>query len=271
FGGGDPNLRTGVRQQRACCFARNHGADHIADGERLRTLLLGLALRREGVGCFAGLRDDDGQGVGRDDGIAVAEFATVIDFHGKARKPFDDVLPGQPGVPARAAGDNFDLFEAAKIGFGDIDLVQEDAAAFETHTAEHGVFDGARLLKDLFEHEMLVAALFGHNGVPQNMRDLAAHRAAVEIGQMHAFGSDDRDIAVVQKDHVARVAENRRNVGSDKEFIVSETDYNRWPGASGDNLVRIGARNHADGKYARDLFQRRADGVFEPAVQVLFD
>ena len=44
-----------------------------------------------------------------------------------------------------------------------------------------GVAHGARLLEDLLEHEMLVAALFRHDRVPQNVRDLALHGLAVEI------------------------------------------------------------------------------------------
>ena len=59
---------------------------------------------------------------------------------------------------------------------GDIHLVQENAAGFLAHAAQRRVAHGARLLKDFLEHEMLVAALFGHDRVPQNVRDLALHR-----------------------------------------------------------------------------------------------
>ena len=52
---------------------------------------------------------------------------------------------------------------------------------FLSHAAQRGVPHGARLLEDFLEHEMLVAALFRHDRVPQNVRDLALHRPAVEI------------------------------------------------------------------------------------------
>ena len=58
----------------------------------------------------------------------------------------------------------------------DIHLVQEDAAGLLAHAAQRGVADGARLLEDFLEHEMLVAALFRHDGVPQDVRDLAVAR-----------------------------------------------------------------------------------------------
>ena len=50
-----PISGSGVREDGAGRFARDHGAHHVADGERGRTLLLGLALRGESVGRFAGL------------------------------------------------------------------------------------------------------------------------------------------------------------------------------------------------------------------------
>jgi hypothetical protein len=44
-----------VRIDSARGFTRDHGTDHVADGECLRSLLLGLALGGERVGGFAGL------------------------------------------------------------------------------------------------------------------------------------------------------------------------------------------------------------------------
>ena len=46
---------------------------------------------------------------GIDDRIAIAEFAAVVHFHGNARQPLDHEFAGEPGVPARAAGDDLDV------------------------------------------------------------------------------------------------------------------------------------------------------------------
>ena len=73
------------------------------------------------------------------------------------------------------------LVELRELLRRDLHLVEEDAAGFLADAAEDGVADGARLLKDFLEHEVLVAALFRHDGVPQNVRDLALHGLAVEV------------------------------------------------------------------------------------------
>src|SRR6185437_389154 len=49
FGGGHADFRARVRVDGAGGFARNHGPDHIADGEGLRAFLFGFALSGEGV------------------------------------------------------------------------------------------------------------------------------------------------------------------------------------------------------------------------------
>ena len=91
-------------------------------------------------------------------------------------------------MPAGSACHDLDLPEFAKLLGRDVHLVQENAAGFLSYTAERGVADGARLLINFFEHEMLVAAFFRHDGIPQNMRDLAIHRPPIEVAQPHAVG-----------------------------------------------------------------------------------
>ena len=68
---------------------------------------------------------------------------------------------------------------------------------------------------------MLVAALFGHDGVPQDVRDLALHGAAVEIGEVDAAFGEHGDVAIGQKKHVAGVAEHGRYVRSHEILTVA--------------------------------------------------
>ena len=78
-------------------------------------------------------------------------------------------LPAGGGMPAGAAGgamwDAVDLGELFESGMAH--FVEEDLAGFERDAAEGGVADGARLLPNLFEHEVLEAALFGLDWGPR--------------------------------------------------------------------------------------------------------
>ena len=76
----DADFWTGVRQNRAGRFARDHRAHHVADGERRRAFEFGFALAGERVGGFAGLADADCQRLRVENRIAIAELAAVVDF-----------------------------------------------------------------------------------------------------------------------------------------------------------------------------------------------
>ena len=113
----------------------------------------------------------------------------------RARR-LDHELAGLPGVPTGAASGDIDLLGGAEFGFGDLHLVEKDVAGFLRDAAQRGVAHGARLLINFLEHEVLEAALFRHDRVPGDVLHLAHDGLAVEVGELHAFGSDDGEIAV---------------------------------------------------------------------------
>ena len=115
---------------------------------------------------FARLRDDDGQHVRGNDRVAIAEFAAVIHFDRNPGQLLDHELARQRRVPTGSAGDDLDFLERLELLRRDIHLVQKNAAALLADTPERGIADGARLLEDFLEHEVLVAALFRHDRVP---------------------------------------------------------------------------------------------------------
>ena len=92
-------------------------------------------------------------------------------------QPLDHELAGEAGVPTGAAGDDLDVAEIAEFLLGDVHLVEKDLAGLEGDAAEHGVAHGAGLLENLLVHEMLEAALFGHDGVPGDVLDLGLDAA----------------------------------------------------------------------------------------------
>ena len=68
---------------------------------------------------------------------------------------------------------------------------------------------------------MLEAALFRHDRVPGDVLYLASDGMAVEVGQLHAAGSDHCQVAVAEEEQIARVIQDRRDVAGDEVLIVA--------------------------------------------------
>ena len=68
---------------------------------------------------------------------------------------------------------------------------EEDVAGVEGDAAEGGVADGAGLLVDFLEHEVLVAGFFGLDGVPGDALDFEGDGCAFEVGEGDAFFGED--------------------------------------------------------------------------------
>ena len=117
-----------------------------------------------------------------------------------------------PSQRACPAGDDADLFEGLELRRSDIHLLKEDAAGLLAHPSNRGIADGARLLENFLEHEMLVTALFRHDGIPEHVLDGAVHMAPIEVGELNSVWSQNGHVPVGQEEHVAGVPEDRRNV-----------------------------------------------------------
>jgi len=191
LGGGDADLGAGVGGDGALGFAGDGGADDVADGEGLGAFGDELALGGDGVGGFAGLGDEEADGVGVGDGVAVAVLGGVVDVDGEAGEALDHELAGEASVPGGSAGGDGDLGGGAELVVGDGQIVEEDFTGFEGDAAEGGVADGAGLLVDLLEHEVLVAGLFGHDGVPGDALNFQGEGFALEVGKGDAGGGED--------------------------------------------------------------------------------
>ena len=142
-----------------------------------------LLLGGDGVGGFAGLGDEEAEGGGVGDGVAVAVFGGVVDVDGEAGEALDHELAGEAGVPGGAAGGDGDAGGGAEFGLGDVHFGEEDFAGFERDAAEGGVADGAGLLVDFLEHEVLVAGFFGLDGVPGDALDFEGEGVVFEVGE----------------------------------------------------------------------------------------
>jgi hypothetical protein len=77
-------------------LARRHAANHIADGKAGHALSFCFAEGGQRVRGFSRLRNDQGEFVAIDDGVAVTVFRTVIDFDRHPGKRLDQELADEP-------------------------------------------------------------------------------------------------------------------------------------------------------------------------------
>ncbi len=263
LGGGNADFRAGVGIDGAVSLARHHGVNHVADGHSLGAEGDHLALRGEGVGGFAGLGDEQAERVAVGDGVAIAVLAGIIDIDGQAGEALDHVFAGLRGVPTGAAGGDVDAGGGGQLLVGDLHLAQVHFAGIKRDASQRGVGNGARLLPDFLEHEVLVAALFCLDGVPRNSCDIAVDGVAVEVGEFDAGQGEDGHVAIGQEVDVARVVEHAGDIGGDERLAFANADDHGRTEARGDDLVGLGGGEHAQGKGAGEPLDRAADGYFE--------
>ncbi len=97
---------------------------------------------------------------------------------------------------------------------------------------------------------------------------------AVEGRQLDRVGRDDRHLVVLEHDHVARVGQDRGNVGGDEHLALAQTDDDAARALlGGDQSVGRRGRDDADRVRAPDLLQRGLHGPVEPTgdLQVVLD
>ena len=263
LGAGDADLGAGVGGDGSLGLAGDGGADDVADGDGAGAEGVEFALGGDGICRLAGLGDEEADGGGVGDGRAVAELAGVVDLGAQAGEALDHELAGEAGVPTGAAGGDGDLAGVAQFGVGEMHLGEEDAAGVGGDAAQDGVADGARLLVDLLEHEVLVAGLFGLDGVPCDALDAEGDGRAVEVGEGDAGGGEDGEFAVGEEVDVAGVMQDARNVGCEEEFAVAEAEDNGRAKTRGDELIGLVGREDADGEGPGEPLDGAADGLFE--------
>ena len=86
---------------------------------------------------------------------------------------------------AGAAGDHVDTVDVVELLEGQAQLIDVELAG-RRHTANQRVAHDARLLVDLLEHKVGIAALFGHVQIPIDMGDLGLDDIAGLIGVLDA-------------------------------------------------------------------------------------
>ena len=134
------------------------------------------------------------------------------------------------------------------------------------HTRVKRGLDGARLLHDLLEHEVLVAALFGSLDVPRDAGDGLLHGLSGAVKDGITVGTHLGELTVVEIDHIFRVRHERRHVRGKEVFTRADADDQRAAVAREEHLVRAIGAQDADRIAALQAAERLHDGVLQVAV-----
>ena len=213
------------------CDAR---PDHVAHPKDVGARLLGGPDGREGVCGFTALRNGQHHVGVADDRVSVAELRGVLHLNRDARQALEEVFSHQARVPACSTPQNEDALRVLPPRPVVVDSRQVGGALLEVDPPADGVADGARLLVDLFEHEMVVAALFQGGNLQFNGFDFWGDFCVTDgaDGQFAVPGHRG-DFFILQVHHILGVRDDGRGIRSHKKVVVAPHTDHKWTGFAG--------------------------------------
>ena len=268
FGGGDADFRAGVRVDRAVGFAREHGADHIADGQNFRALLAGFALGGERVGRFAGLADGDDQtcacrGWDRDSGIRCRSplrrercaSRSIMNF---PARPACQLVPQATILTSRKLRNSSSVMSISSRKTLPVSCEMRPSRVSRTARGCSKISFCMKCLKPPF------SAMIGSQVMCWACGSIGL---AFEIGEADALRREHGDFAIAEEKNAARVRENRGNIAGDEEFVFAKADDDRRAEARGDDFVAGPCVERATSAYAPLItLTALQDGFFERRV-----
>ncbi len=258
LGRGDTDLGAGVGVEDVVARARDRGFAHVADRERAGALPLALDQRGERVGRLAGLGDGDHERLVADNRLAVAVLTGDVCFDRDLRELLDHGAPDQRRVVRGAAGDQVHAVDRLRRLGREVDAVEVEVgrAVVPDDARSDRVGNGTRLLVDLLLHEAVVAALFRRDGIPVDQLGIAAQRRTLDVEDREFVATEHREVPVLEEHHLARVREQRGDVGAEEGFALADAEDDRGAALLGGDDV-VGIRFGNDGDRVRTDHQLR--------------
>ena len=264
---GDLRARPGVEHRVG--GLRDRAVDDVDDADGLRAAALAFVQRGDGVRGLARLGYDYDERMRVDYRIAVAQLARDLNAHGNATERFDQVAPDTARVIRGAASGYHDAGHFAQPFARKIKPVEKDAVTLQTRLYRRA--ERVRLLHYLLEHEVLVAALFRRLDRPVDMRRFLRDLASGGVVDRQRIRLHQRELAVFEVDHAARVAYQRRDVGGEVFRAGADSDYQRARAAHRDERIRELGADYPERVRALETRHGLHHGLFKIAVEVHFE
>ena len=152
-------------------------------------------------------------------GVGIAQFACKLYRNGNSRKLFYGVFSGAACVICRTAGGYYNMVYRAKLFIGKVKLRKVGYAVF--HSRFNGGFKGVGLFHNLFEHKMLIAALFCGFGIPHNAGYGLFHTLAGGVINADFVRGKLGKLAVLKIYYIPCMRNKSGHIGSKKVFADS--------------------------------------------------
>ncbi len=261
---GHPDLGAAAGVQDGVGLPRDRRPVRVADRQHPGLLLPGVLDRHQGVERLTALADGHDKRGTVQDRVAVAELRGHLHLAGQPRPVFDGVFGDESGVVGRAAGDDEHLVHVTEVLGGQAFLVEDDLGVVGEASTQ-GVGEGGRLLADLLEHEVGVAALLRGAGVPVDVVRTALDRVAGEVGDSHAIAAGLDDLVLADLHGAAGVRDEGRDVTGQEGLVGADADHERAVAPRPDHHVGMVPVHHDQREGAFQTAAHPAEGLGQPA------
>ena len=191
----------------------------------------------ESIGGFTALADGDDHILLVNQGIAVTKFTGILHLDRQAGNILEQVLSDQSRVPRGSASDNDDPPCLQQPGHNIVQSAQMQVLQPGPYPSPESILYGARLLKDLLQHEMFKAVFFNGPYIKTQFLDIG-NQCVIADGLQHKFiFTDNGNIVIIQVNDAFGILYNRGRIGCKKILIFPYAYHQRAPFPRGNEFI----------------------------------
>ena len=263
LGGCHADFRSGLRIDHRIGLTRDGRSHDVAQRDGDTALFLGEPERRKRIRRFPGLADHKDHVVRLKDNVAVPELGRDFRDDRHTRPVLKQVLPPHARMVRGPAGNDPQTRGDGKT----VELRQHDHTLLFVHTPGKAIRDNLGLFKDFLEHEVLEPAFPCGLHVPlDGLHFLPDGLERLERQHLPRGVRDADDFAVLQKNDVTRIGQERRDIRSNEMLAHAHAEDQGSGHARGKDGPRLIGADHRHGIRAVGLTQSPGKGFKQRGV-----